>query len=301
MKVADLSVSDVDKRLASEGMMLSVGCFHFRAWTRLPGMGAVLHSMYQRYPVPPPDTIVDFNVTVHSAGRRHVLYGDRLANFLIDGVEIRDTFLRSLAWPYLEWAANYGFGTRSHNLLLVHAAVVEREGGAIALPGRPGAGKSTLTGALVARGWRFLSDEFLIIEPATGNLLPFPRPLSLKEKSIDIVRARAPDATFSPMFEGTHKGNVAYMRVPDASVDRALEPARLRWVVFPLYEAGSGLILEPKSKARAFLEMADNSFNYQLRGALGFEDLRRVFADVSCYDLTYDDMDGAIAALENLP
>lgn len=283
-------------------MMLSVGRFHFRAWTKLPGMGAVLRAMYERYPVPPPDTIVDFNVTLHAAGRRHGWYGDALANFLIDGVEIREPFLRSLSWPYLEWAANYGFGTRSHHLLLVHAAVVERhDGGAIALPGRPGAGKSTLTAALVARGWRFLSDEFLVIDPATSNLIPFPRPLSLKQRSIDIVRALAPEAPFSPMFEGTHKGNVAYMRVPDASVDRALEPARLRWVVFPLYQEGAGLILESKSKARAFLEMADNSFNYQIRGALGFEDLRRVFETVSCYDLAYDDMDAAIAALESLP
>lgn len=300
MKVRDLSVREIAGRMAGAGMIVSFGRFRFRCRSRLPRMGEILHSMYAEAEAPGPDTIVDFTIAVEAAGRRHGLYGDALANFLIDGVSIREPFLRSLAWPYLEWATNYAFGTRSYHLLLVHAAVVERNGRAIALPGRPGAGKSTLTAALVLRGWRFLSDEFMIVEPATGDLLPFPRPISLKEKSIEVVSALAPGAVFSPMFEGTHKGTVTYLKVPDESVARASEPARLAHVVYPLYEADSGLLLEPKSKARAFLEMADNSFNYQVRGERGFDDLRRIFEPVSCYDLTYSDLDAAIVALEGL-
>jgi len=301
VKVGDLDIAAIDRRLAGAGMSLSVGRFDFRIRTRLPGMGAVLRGMYEAYPLPSDDAILDFVVTMESAGRRHRWFGDPLANFHIDGVPVREPFLRSLAWAHTEWAANYAFGTRTNQYLLIHAAVVERDGGAVALPGHPGAGKSTLTAALVARGWRFLSDEFLIIDPANGDLIPFPRPISLKERSIDIIRARAPEAVFSPMFEGTHKGLVSYMRVPDASVSRALEPARLRWVVYPLYEAGAGLVLEPKSKARAFLEMADNAFNYQIRGELAFDDLRHAFEPVQCFDLRYDDLDAAIAALEALP
>ena len=71
----------------------------------------------------------------------------------------------------------------------MHAAVFERDSSAVVLPGPSGVGKSTLCAALVARGWRLLSDEVAMIRPQDGLLQPYPRPISLKNESIEMIAA----------------------------------------------------------------------------------------------------------------
>jgi hypothetical protein len=47
---------------------------------------------------------------------------------------------------------------------LLHAATLERDGRALVFAGPSGAGKTTLTLALVARGWRFVTEEITVID-----------------------------------------------------------------------------------------------------------------------------------------
>jgi len=61
------------------------------------------------------------------------------------------------------------------DFIVLHAGVLERNGQALILSGPPGVGKSTLTMALLERGFRFLSDDFCPIERKTGLVHPFPR------------------------------------------------------------------------------------------------------------------------------
>ena len=56
------------------------------------------------------------------------------------------------------------------------------------LPAAPGSGKTTLCAGLSLRGWRLLSDEFGLIRPGTTDLVPVPRPMALKNESIDVIR-----------------------------------------------------------------------------------------------------------------
>ena len=70
--------------------------------------------------------------------------------------------------------------------LIIHAAVVERNGFALLLPAPPGSGKSTLCAGLIHHGWRLLSDELALIDPETATLQAIPRPVSLKLSLIHI-------------------------------------------------------------------------------------------------------------------
>jgi hypothetical protein len=60
----------------------------------------------------------------------------------------------------------------------VHAGVVSWQNRAVVIPGQPGAGKTTLTAALVRAGARYLSDEFAPIDER-GRVHPFPKSLSM--------------------------------------------------------------------------------------------------------------------------
>jgi HprK-related kinase A len=178
--------------------------------------------------------------------------------------------------------------------------VVEKEGRAVILPAPPGSGKSTLCAALVARGWRLLSDELTLVRLDDGQVDPVPRPVSLKNGSIDVIRAWAPQALLSPPVTDTVKGTVAHMRAPYESVARALEPATPAWIVFPTWRAGAAAELVPVPRARAHLRLAENAFNYSLLGAAGFTAAARLADHARSFDFSYGTLDDAMAVFERL-
>jgi HprK-related kinase A len=184
---------------------------------------------------------------------------------------------------------------------MIHAAVLERDGRALVLPGVTGAGKSTLCAGLAHRGWRLLSDEFALIRPADGQVDPWPRPISLKNASIDLIRRWAPDARLSTPVPNTNKGTVAHVCPPAGSVERAREPAMPAWIVFPIFAREQAARLTRLPRARAFFKLADCSFNYGTLGLRGFTTLSRMIDGCDTYEFTYSSLDDARRLLGALP
>jgi len=164
----------------------------------------------------------------------------------------------------------------------------------------PGDGKTTLCAGLVNRGWRLFSDEFGLIRPGTGELIPIPRPMPLKNESIQVIRTFAPNAVFGPTILNTRKGTVAHVRPPSDSVRRAGETAQAGWIVFPRWEAGAALQIDAIPKADAFMLMASNSFNYEYIGETAFRSVREIVDGSECFELTYSDLEAAAARLTEM-
>ncbi len=61
----------------------------------------------------------------------------------------------------LEWRLYAASAAESPASLMIHAGAVARNGQALLLPGVSGVGKTTLTYALAALGWRTLTDDLL--------------------------------------------------------------------------------------------------------------------------------------------
>jgi HprK-related kinase A len=195
---------------------------------------------------------------------------------------------------------NWCISTHCHQYLVIHAAVIERNGRALLLPAPPGSGKSTLCAGLVNRGWRLLSDELTLLDPASGTVLPLARPVSLKNASIDVMRRFAPKAVLSATVHDTLKGSVAHMKPPGDAVMRSLEPAQPRWIVLPRYAPEAPSTLRALSRGRAFMQLADNAFNYQVHGRRGFELLASTVERCECYEFTYSDLESAAKSFAEL-
>jgi hypothetical protein len=75
-------------------------------------------------------------------------------------------------------------------LVFVHAGVVGWRGRAIVIPGRSGAGKTTLVRALLERGASYLSDEYAVFDQR-GRVRPYPRPLQIRCLGGRVVRRSA--------------------------------------------------------------------------------------------------------------
>ncbi|MEX2216150.1 MAG: HprK-related kinase A [Phycisphaeraceae bacterium] len=299
MQLKDLTERDVAGLLRGPGIRLNMGPFVLRLATPLKELVAPVHLLYANYTLADENALDDFDVKVAPWGlRQHLTRRDIW--FFVDDAPMFSAFERRLALPMLEWLVNWCVFTRPNQYLILHSAVVERGGHAVILPGQPGAGKSTLCAGLSLRGWRLLSDEVAVMRPPSVDLIPVPRPIGLKEGSIDVIKQFEPGVVMGPPTPGTRKGTVAHIQVDADAVTRGNETALPRLIVFPSYRQGVGLQLEPFSKARTLLRVAQDAFNFSILGTTGFETLASLVDASDCYTIVYSDMEAAISTLNEL-
>jgi len=299
LTVASLTRTELEARLAGPGLPVRTGAFVSRIHSPLRHVADGIELLYGAYPLLGEDSFADFDVGLRPSGGLRRWYRPQV-NFDLDGLVPFEPLPQAHAFPMLEWGLNWCISTRAHAYLMIHAAVVERDGLAAILPAPPGSGKSTLCAALVHRGWRLLSDELALFRPEDGLLVPVPRPVSLKNRSIDVVRGFVDGAVLSRPVANTTKGTVAHLKAPADSIARAAETARPAWIVFPKYEAGAATALTPIPRARAFFRVADNAFNYSHMGARGFATLAGAIDGCASYDFRYSDLDEAMAVFAAL-
>jgi HprK-related kinase A len=293
--VADLQADEFRSRIAGPGLGVRLGPFDVKLVVRVPEIVEPLRNLYAWYPVLEDERVFGIHGALSGVlSPRHRPF--RRARFAVDGVAPHEDMPRSQALAVLEWGINLVVAMRFHCYLLLHMAVLERHDGALLLPAAPGHGKSTLCAALAHRGWRLLSDEFGVLRPGAARLIPVPR----KNESIEVIRRFAPEAVLGPVVAGTRKGDVAHVRPPRVSVERAAETAPPRWLVFPRWRRGAALEMAELPQSEAFMRLTTNAFNYEMHGERGFTTVRDVVAAARCFRLVYSDLDEATAALNRL-
>lgn len=285
-------------QLASAGLNLKVGSFTFRLHTRLASLAALISDFYGEYPHADSADLADFHVSVDAPNNVRRWWHQQ-ALFRVDGRSLFEPFPAENALALLEWGMNWCVAMRAHHYLMLHSAVLEKNDKAIIFPALPGSGKSTLCAALMLRGWRLFSDEFGLVGP-DGLVHPMPKPVGLKNESIDVIREFSPDAHIGPSFLNTRKGTVAHVRATQDSIRRMDQPARVSHIVFPLYRAGSTLTLESYQKSRSFIKLAHNAFNYEVLGLQGFRSVSDLIRICECFKLTYSNLEAAIDQLDAL-
>ena len=196
---------------------VQVGPAAFRIGSAWKRPLAQLAELYRDYPTP---DIPDYSVRMEamSAFRR----------FIRPSVAINGDYMLPDAAPLplaqgllaAEMAMNLqmALGWRRH--LLLHASAVEKDGKALIMTGASGSGKSTLAAMLGHKGWRFMGDEFVLLDLVTGDAVPFPRMISLKNEAIGAMQASALDGRFGPLMTGTPKGDIRHLVPPADAIAR---------------------------------------------------------------------------------
>ena len=183
-------------------------------------------------------------------------------------------------------------------IAVAHAAAVAWSGGVCVLAGRSGAGKTTLTAALVAAGFGYLTDDMAPLDGNTGRVYPMPFALALKGRSVPALRTRFPALVDAEV----HRDGGRPRRYLDlsAAVPRGSKDGQpLRLLVFPAFRPGAPLEVVRITPQEAFARLlAARCWVSSMR-----EDLNDLFALLDAtpaYTLAYADLDAAVAACRGL-
>jgi HprK-related kinase A len=274
---------------------LQIGPAAFRVGSHWRAPIAQIETLYRDYPKP---EIPDFNVHLFAARpwRRYL----RPSVHIGGDYTIPDAAPLPLAQGLLaaEMGMNLQMALAQRRYLLLHASAVERDGRAVLMTGISGAGKSTLAALLMARGWRLMGDEFVLIDPRTGAAHAFPRLISLKNEAIAVAQNAHPQGRFGPLLAGTPKGDIRHL-VPDARAIAAMaEPAEPALILFPRF--GFETAERPVLPSEAFVRLTQASTNYVHLAERGFDALTRLVRSVPARAIDYPDTEAGIALVEGL-
>lgn len=299
MQIADFSPEELSRQLASEGLRIKTGPFVFSIHSTLAPVCSGLISLYDAFSLASPEAFADFHIAVRPAsGLRRWIRPQSIFEF--DNEIPFKPLAANQGFALLEWGMNWCIYNHAHAYLIIHGAALERNGQALLLPAPSGSGKSTLCGALMSRGWRLLSDELILLNPNDGLIYPLGRPISLKNRSIDVLRAFAPEHPISEPIHDTAKGSVAHMKPTLESVARSNECAHPRWVIFPQYTQGVNTTITPIGKPELCMRLIDNAFNYNIHGKQGFLAMTRMASGMTAFTAAYQNLDEVVNQINQI-
>jgi hypothetical protein len=170
------------------------------------------------------------------------------------------------------WRLNVIAAASREYVVLHGAAVAGPSGAGVLLVGGSGAGKSTLAGACVDAGLAYLSDELAAIDPRTGLLAPYAKPIGLGGERL---------------VPASVLGTVATWATPAA-------------LVFPRYQSGSDTTMVQLDHCWALAALAAHATNLvALRGtALAW--LAGLALACPAYQLVHGDARRAVAMIQRL-
>lgn len=169
------------------------------------------------------------------------------------------------------------------DLLWLHAsAVANAASGGLLFLGPWGHGKSTLAAHLSARGWAYLADDVVPLDPRLDRLLPFPQTPRLRQGD-----------------QGSQMSRQLLRHLPKA--DAPLRPegvcraaAPVGALIFPRYEAEIPARLEPCSPAAATLGLLQQCVNFAAHRSAAVRYMAHLAACRPAFNLVFSDVQSAL-------
>lgn len=181
---------------------------------------------------------------------------------------------------------------RRRDLIMLHGALVSRDGAALFISGESGAGKTTLSVALSARGFHVETDDVTLFEASSTKFHPIPRCFHLDSQSKRLLRDAGvpiPAASGRHNFVTPADLQACGTHGPTPHTLIALSPTRTTSpALLPLTQAEmTGLLMRESAWGRH-------------SGGEALSALIRLTRQARCYRLTMGSLEASVNVLDEL-
>lgn len=233
----------------------------------------------------PPDIVIDIRATDLPDGElRSDVYRDGTPMDCAMRVSRLAPVVKSVLWQAAINAHDF--------MLYVHAGVVGMDESCVLFPAAPGSGKSSLTVALVHRGFGYFSDEVALIGPAF-QVSPMPLAMAIKEPGWDLIARYYPRLMRRPVHIRHDAKAIRYLPPPADALRR--RPLPVSHIIFPRFDPSARTALEPMTRAEALRRLIDECLAMRL--SLDEAKVRRLMGwigGIACFGLAFSSLDEAV-------
>ncbi len=180
--------------------------------------------------------------------------------------------------------------------LVLHAGAVSIDGRGVVLPGGSNHGKSTLTTALVADGFSYLTDEAAAID-ADLHIRPFAKSIALDPGSFPLFPDLAPSGTLAGVARAMA---CREWHIDPSRIGPSSGPAPVVAVICPQWRAGAATRISPVEPPEALHLLLDDTFDFAAGGQPVFSRLARLVESVPVVKLSYGETAAAIDAVRSI-
>jgi hypothetical protein len=237
----------------SQPLQLSWGAARVELRAERPRLRAILAHVFRSFV---PECAEDLVVDANDAGDREAWTETWTAT--LDGCEYSYSNLGE-AVRELEYEVGEKLLTDISDGLLLHSAAVTNGDRTIMVLGPSGSGKTTLSLELVRRGYRFITDEYVAVEPTGATLRPFPRSAVLKE----VVNELPPGAHV--VCDGDRHYRSYLM--PHHRSDLAPMPLHEVWLIFATHRKNGRAHVRHMETGEVFANLLKSTFRFEGRAA----------------------------------
>ena len=232
-----------------------------------------------------PDIVMDISAKLLGGGHLE-------SDVYRDGVPIGRARRLSRVAPIVK-AALWQSAINGHDFLFyLHAGVVGTGTSCILLPAAAGSGKSSLTMALVDRGFSYFSDEVALIESRTFRVPPVPLAMCIKSTGWDLLSRYCPHLLSLPVHVRVDEKVIRYIPPPANTAEQNAVP--VSHIMFPRYDQDAQTRLERIDRSAALGRLMGECL--ALRQRLDQKIVRELIhwiAGIECYELTFSSLDTA--------
>jgi hypothetical protein len=228
-------------------------------------------------------------IVTYNSGDLHALYNPKSGIFsLFDNGGNRGFYYLPKAGdlPFYEKAAPMRmllhWWCEKSGLVLVHAAAIGGDRAAVLLAGKCGTGKST-TAMLAARnGFKFLGDDYVILENQSGSVV---RSAYNSVKFRWEMLERMPEA--GELSMNNQKDEKGYFYLLDHQPEDLAISMPLKAVLLPVIEGGQKTSFERVAQSRGLMGLAASSiFQMPGSGKQTLKTLARILKDLPVYQMS---------------
>lgn len=169
-------------------------------------------------------------------------------------------------------------------LVWIHAACAAGDHGAVVLPGSWGRGKSSLTLELCEKGWSFLSDDIVPLDPLAERAIPFPGTPQVRASS-------------NQFLSRNQLGSLSKRAAPLDQSQVSSEPQPVTMLIFPSFVPNATASLSSIPPAQAVGELLENCLSFPKNDDATIQALCDMVKDLPVYRLRFSNVAEAAGLL----